>query len=96
MDQALVTIGLGYEVTLAATAECREALASQHRANEIMDGVLGQGAAKASLASGCRATRSFFYEFAKHEEDPPQLAGESPLGSGLSQLSSNGTVAHTV
>ena len=30
MDQALVAVGLGYEVAVAATAQCREAWAGQH------------------------------------------------------------------
>jgi hypothetical protein len=43
VDQALVTFGLGYEVALAAAAECWEALVGQHRTDKIVDSVLGQG-----------------------------------------------------
>ena len=75
MDQALVTIGLGYEVALAATAQCREALVSKHRAYEIKDGVLGQGGGQGLPRPRAQGASFMFFELAGHEEDPPQLAG---------------------
>ena len=83
MDQTLVTIGLVCEVALAATAERREALVDQHRADEIADGVLGHGARPRPHSSRRAGRHVICNEFVRHEEDPPQLAGHSQLGSGL-------------
>ena len=96
MDQALVTIRLGNEATLVATAECRKALVSQHRADEIMDGVLGQGGGQGLSRLGVQDSSVIFNELVGNAKDSPYVAGESPLGSGLPQFSSHGAVAHAV
>ena len=64
MDQALVAIRLGNEMALAATTECRKALADQHRADEIMDGVLRQVGRSKPLAP-----RGAGRLFVGHEKD---------------------------
>ena len=71
MFQALVTIRLGILVTLAATAECWKALVSQHRADEIMDGVLGQGGGQGLSRLGFQGASYIFDELVGHEEDSP-------------------------
>ena len=54
--------GLGYEVALAAAAECWKALVGQRRADQIMYGVLGHGCGQGLTRFGEHGASFFFFE----------------------------------
>ena len=66
--QALTTIlGFGYEVAIAASTECGEALVGHHRADAFVNGVIDQRCGQGLARLGVQGASFILNKLTRHE-----------------------------